>query len=73
MYLKYRIAERLQMYPSTRLRSKLKYFEKRHKTQELSSKVTLGFTPLSRLLSPPIPSFSGICKVRKFYFKLGMK
>jgi hypothetical protein len=24
-------------------------------------------SPLSPLLSPPIPSFSGVCKIRKFY------
>jgi hypothetical protein len=31
-------------------------------------KVTLCFIPLSPLLSPPTPSFSGIHKVRKFYY-----
>ncbi len=32
-------------------------------------KVTLSFTPIpSALLSPLDPSFSGVCKIRKFYY-----
>ncbi len=40
---------------------------------ELSVKATLCFTPYLLCFRPPIPSFSGIHKVTKFYLIQGMK
>jgi len=36
----------------------------------VNPKVTPLFTLSLGLLSPPIPSFSGICKVRKLYYEM---